>query len=116
MVSRCFYTTLYNILRIQFWRIFFYPTLYNVLHQKFYTSWEIFTRAALAPLAPFSTSVADGADFYAPDVAPDCILNNPVFQNQLTQLMGTVFDSSCTEYAANNSIDNVAALCGVTAR
>ena len=60
--------------------------------------------------------IADGADFYAPDVAPDCILNNPAFQNQLAQLMGTVFDSSCTEYAANNSTYNVAALCGVTAR
>jgi len=60
--------------------------------------------------------IADGADFYAPDVAPDCGLNNPDFQKQLAQRMGTVFDSSCTEYAANNSNDNVAALCGVTAR
>ena len=34
----------------------FFTTLHNIFHQDFYPSWEIFTRAALAPLAPFSTS------------------------------------------------------------
>ena len=33
-----------------------YTTLYNALHQNFYTSCEIFTPAALAPLATFSIS------------------------------------------------------------
>ena len=35
---------------------FIYTTLHNILHQDFYTSWEIFTRALLAPLAPFCIS------------------------------------------------------------
>ena len=34
----------------------FYTTLHNILHQDFYTSWEIFTRATLALLAPFCIS------------------------------------------------------------
>ena len=36
-----------------------YTTLYNALHQNFYTSCEIFTPAALAPLATFSISVPE---------------------------------------------------------
>ena len=39
-----------------------YTTLYNALHQNFYTSCEIFTPAALAPLATFSIS-AHGPQF-----------------------------------------------------
>ena len=35
---------------------FIYTTLHNILHQDFYPSWEIFTRASLAPLAPFCIS------------------------------------------------------------
>ena len=37
---------------------FIYTTLHNILHQDFYPSWEIFTRALLAPLAPFCISEA----------------------------------------------------------
>jgi len=35
----------------------FYTTIHNIFHQDFYPSWEIFTRAALAPLTPFCSSV-----------------------------------------------------------
>ena len=42
-----------------------YTTLYNALHQNFYTSCEIFTPAALAPLATFSISACSQCDYKA---------------------------------------------------
>ena len=54
------YTSLYTVTDIfgfqllsQTFEIFF-TTPHNIFHQDFYPSWEIFTRAALAPLCIFT--------------------------------------------------------------
>ena len=61
--------------------------------------------------------IADGPDFYSTEVpAPDCGANNPDWRNGVAQFFGTVFDRSCIKHVIDNSLDNVAAECGMAAR
>ena len=55
----------------------FYITLHNNLHQDFYPSWEIFTRATLAPLAPFCISVGSLTHLGQPPLVPSSTPDNP---------------------------------------
>jgi len=59
----------------------------------------------------------DSPEFYPPEVhTEDCDNRDPGYQNYLTEFWGRVEDSSCLQFAQENSVENVGELCGVTAR
>ena len=59
--------------------------------------------------------VADAPEYFPPEVhTEDCANRAPGFQNHLTEFWGREMDKSCLEFAAEQGVEDVGELCGLT--
>merc|ERR1711936_539155 len=61
--------------------------------------------------------VADAPEYFPPEVhTEECHSRAPGYENWLTEFWGKVMDKSCLEFAAEQGVENVGELCGVTSK